>query len=112
VATDAPVLLSSPGGHRDLTNRVARPRDASTPSYLCVLARPCVVTARKPLGLTPAHPLRSLRSKRVSLTLPSMTAAGGVYLAAAGAVSFVAALLLPKTARHRLTHEFEATQPR
>jgi hypothetical protein len=35
-----------------------------------------------------------------------------VYLAAAGGVSFVAALLLPRTARHRLTHEFEAARPR
>jgi hypothetical protein len=35
-----------------------------------------------------------------------------VYLAAAGVVSFVAALLLPRTARHRLTHEFQAAQPR
>ena len=38
--------------------------------------------------------------------------APAVYLAAAGAVSFVAALFLPKTARHRLTHEFEAARPR
>jgi MHS family proline/betaine transporter-like MFS transporter len=34
--------------------------------------------------------------------------APAVYLAAAGAVSFVAAFLLPKTAPHRLTKEFEA----
>jgi MHS family proline/betaine transporter-like MFS transporter len=38
--------------------------------------------------------------------------APAVYLAAAGAVSFVAALFLPRTARHRLTHEFEAARPR
>ena len=38
--------------------------------------------------------------------------APAVYLAAAGAVSFVAALLLPRTARHRLTKEFEAARPR
>jgi MFS transporter, MHS family, proline/betaine transporter len=35
-----------------------------------------------------------------------------VYLAAAGAVSFVAALFLPRTARHRVTHEFQAARPR
>jgi MHS family proline/betaine transporter-like MFS transporter len=34
--------------------------------------------------------------------------APAVYLAAAGAVSFVAAFLLPRTAPHRLTKEFEA----
>ncbi len=34
--------------------------------------------------------------------------APAVYLAAAGVVSFVAAFLLPKTAPHRLTKEFEA----
>jgi MFS transporter, MHS family, proline/betaine transporter len=34
--------------------------------------------------------------------------APAVYLAAAGAISFVAAFLLPKTAPHRLTKEFEA----
>ncbi len=38
--------------------------------------------------------------------------APAVYLSAAGVVSFVAALLLPRTARHRLTHEFEAARPR
>ena len=38
--------------------------------------------------------------------------APAVYLAAAGAVSFLAALLLPRTARHRLTHEFQAARPR
>ncbi|MGH7511921.1 MAG: MFS transporter [Gemmatimonadales bacterium] len=38
--------------------------------------------------------------------------APAMYLAAAGAVSFVAALLLPRTARHRLTHEFQAARPR
>ena len=38
--------------------------------------------------------------------------APAVYLAAAGVVSFVAALLLPRTARHRLTHEFQAARPR
>jgi MHS family proline/betaine transporter-like MFS transporter len=38
--------------------------------------------------------------------------APAVYLAAAGGVSFVAALFLPRTARHRLTHEFEAARPR
>ena len=38
--------------------------------------------------------------------------APAVYLAAAGAVSFVAALFLPSTPRHRLTHEFEAARPR
>jgi len=27
-------------------------------------------------------------------------------------VSFLAALFLPRTARHRLTHEFQAAQPR
>ena len=34
--------------------------------------------------------------------------APAIYLAAAGAVSFVAAFLLPRTAPHRLTKEFEA----
>jgi MFS transporter, MHS family, proline/betaine transporter len=38
--------------------------------------------------------------------------APAVYLAAAGAVSFIAALFLPRVARHRLTHEFEAARPR
>jgi MHS family proline/betaine transporter-like MFS transporter len=38
--------------------------------------------------------------------------APALYLSAAGAVSFVAALFLPKTARHRLTHEFQAARPR
>jgi MHS family proline/betaine transporter-like MFS transporter len=38
--------------------------------------------------------------------------APAVYLAAAGAVSFVAAYLLPKTAPHRLTKEFEAARYR
>jgi MHS family proline/betaine transporter-like MFS transporter len=38
--------------------------------------------------------------------------APAVYLAAAGAVSFVAAVLLPKTARHRLTKEFESARLR
>jgi MHS family proline/betaine transporter-like MFS transporter len=38
--------------------------------------------------------------------------APAVYLAAAGGISFVAALALPRTARHRLTHEFEAARPR
>ena len=38
--------------------------------------------------------------------------APAVYLAAAGAISFVAALLLPRTARHRVTHEFQAARPR
>jgi MHS family proline/betaine transporter-like MFS transporter len=38
--------------------------------------------------------------------------APAVYLAAAGGVSFVAALFLPRAARHRLTHEFEAARPR
>jgi MFS transporter, MHS family, proline/betaine transporter len=38
--------------------------------------------------------------------------APAVYLAAAGGVSFVAVLLLPRTARHRLTHEFQAARPR
>jgi MHS family proline/betaine transporter-like MFS transporter len=38
--------------------------------------------------------------------------APAVYLAAAGAVSFVAARLLPRTARHRVTHEFQAARPR
>ncbi len=38
--------------------------------------------------------------------------APAVYLAAAGGVSFVAALLLPRTAPHRLTHEFQAARPR
>ena len=37
--------------------------------------------------------------------------APALYLAAAGAVSFFAALLLPRTARHRLTHEFQAARP-
>jgi MFS transporter, MHS family, proline/betaine transporter len=37
--------------------------------------------------------------------------APAVYLAAAGGVSFVAALWLPRTARHRLTHEFQAAPP-
>jgi MHS family proline/betaine transporter-like MFS transporter len=38
--------------------------------------------------------------------------APAVYLAAAGAVSLVAALLLPKAAPHRLTKEFEAARYR
>lgn len=38
--------------------------------------------------------------------------APAVYLAAAGVVSLVAALLLPRAAPHRLTHEFEAARPR
>ena len=38
--------------------------------------------------------------------------APAVYLAAAGGVSFVAAFLLPKTAPHRLTKEFEAARYR
>ena len=38
--------------------------------------------------------------------------APAVYLAAAGVVSFVAALLLPRVAPHRLTHEFQAARPR
>ena len=38
--------------------------------------------------------------------------APAVFLAAAGLVSFVAALLLPRTAPHRLTHEFRAARPR
>ena len=38
--------------------------------------------------------------------------APAVYLAAAGGVSFIAALMLPRVARHRLTHEFEAARPR
>jgi MFS transporter, MHS family, proline/betaine transporter len=38
--------------------------------------------------------------------------APAVYLAAAGAVSFIAALLLPSVAPHRLTHEFQAARPR
>jgi MHS family proline/betaine transporter-like MFS transporter len=35
-----------------------------------------------------------------------------VYLALAAAVTFVAALLLPKTARHRMTKEFSALRTR
>jgi MHS family proline/betaine transporter-like MFS transporter len=38
--------------------------------------------------------------------------APAVYLAAAGGVSFIAALFLPRAARHRLTHEFQAARPR
>ena len=38
--------------------------------------------------------------------------APAMYLAAAGAVSFVAALLLPRTAPHRMTKEFQAARPR
>jgi MFS transporter, MHS family, proline/betaine transporter len=38
--------------------------------------------------------------------------APAVYLAAAGVVSFVAALLLPRTAPHRMTKEFQAARPR
>jgi MFS transporter, MHS family, proline/betaine transporter len=38
--------------------------------------------------------------------------APAVYLAAAGAVSFLAALLLPRVSPHRLTHEFQAARPR
>jgi MHS family proline/betaine transporter-like MFS transporter len=38
--------------------------------------------------------------------------APAVYLAVAGGISFVAALLLPRAAPHRLTHEFEAARPR
>ncbi len=36
--------------------------------------------------------------------------APGIYLAAAGVISFIAALLLPRTAPHRLTKEFEAAR--
>jgi MHS family proline/betaine transporter-like MFS transporter len=38
--------------------------------------------------------------------------APAVYLAVAGGLSFIAALFLPRTARHRLTHEFQAARPR
>ena len=38
--------------------------------------------------------------------------APAVYLAAAAAVTFVAALMLPHTPRHRLTKEFERLRPR
>jgi MHS family proline/betaine transporter-like MFS transporter len=38
--------------------------------------------------------------------------APAIYLAASGALSLVAAIMLPRTARHRLTHEFEAARPR
>ena len=37
--------------------------------------------------------------------------APGVYLAAAGVLAFVAALLLPKTLPHRLTTEFHSVRP-
>jgi MHS family proline/betaine transporter-like MFS transporter len=45
------------------------------------------------------------------LTRTGAPLAPAVYLAAAGAISFVAALLLPRTARHRVTHEFQALRP-
>jgi MHS family proline/betaine transporter-like MFS transporter len=38
--------------------------------------------------------------------------APAVYLAAAGGISFIAALGLPRVAPHRLTHEFQAARPR
>ena len=38
--------------------------------------------------------------------------APAVYLAAAGVVSFIAAIFLPRTPPHRLTHEFQALPPR
>jgi MHS family proline/betaine transporter-like MFS transporter len=38
--------------------------------------------------------------------------APGIYLALAAAVTFVGALLLPSTARHRMTQEFQAARPR
>ena len=38
--------------------------------------------------------------------------APAVYLAAAGAISLVAALMLPRVVPHRLTHEFQAARPR
>jgi MHS family proline/betaine transporter-like MFS transporter len=40
------------------------------------------------------------------------TLAPAVYLAVAAAVTFAAALMLPATARHRLTKEFESLRPR
>ena len=53
-------------------------------------------------------------------TVPQIYPAQGVapvsaytgYLAAAGAVSFIAAVLLPQAPRHRLTREFQAGRPR
>ena len=38
--------------------------------------------------------------------------APGIYLALAAGVTFIGALLLPGTARHRMTQEFQAARPR
>jgi hypothetical protein len=38
--------------------------------------------------------------------------APAVYLSIAAAVTFIGALFLPHTARHRLTKEFQALRPR
>lgn len=38
--------------------------------------------------------------------------APAVYLSIAAAITFIGALLLPHTARHRLTKEFQALRPR
>jgi MHS family proline/betaine transporter-like MFS transporter len=46
------------------------------------------------------------------LSRTGMSLAPAVYLSAAGAVSLAAALMLPRTAPHRLTHEFQAARPR
>ncbi len=46
------------------------------------------------------------------LARSGMTMAPALYLAGAGALTFVGALLLPSVARHRLTKEFEAARYR
>ena len=42
------------------------------------------------------------------LSRSGVTLAPAMYLAAAAALAFIGAFLLPKTPRHRLTTEFEA----
>jgi hypothetical protein len=69
-----------------------------------------------------AHSVRVWSTSRRGGTTPLVGAylvsrtgaplAPAVYLAAAGVVSFIAALFLPRAARHRLTHEFQAARPR
>ena len=46
------------------------------------------------------------------LARSGMTMAPALYLAGAGALTFVGALLLPSATRHRLTKEFEAARYR
>jgi MHS family proline/betaine transporter-like MFS transporter len=46
------------------------------------------------------------------LSRSGVTLAPAMYLAAAAALAFIGAALLPKTARHRLTKEFEAARVR